>query len=172
MKRFLVTIFIAVIPIVFFLAWYTGKTSFFPFIFSDTELMTIQIDRTPILVEIADTPEARRRGLSGRESLPSVNGLLLVFDTFEPHGIWMKDMLFPIDIIWIAPSDMASSGGEGESLRIVDVKYDVSPDSFPTVFFPERSALYILEVNAGFAKSHNFNVGDVVQLEQQSQLPL
>jgi len=165
MKNVFLVIIIALVPAAFYILWVTGSTGFFPFAPIGTELATIHVDRTPVFIEIADTPETRRLGLSGRESLPSTHGLLLVFDTLQPHGIWMKDMLFPIDIIWIAPTSMDSSSGEGEALRIVDVEYDVSPDSFPTVFYPDQSSLYVLEVNAGFAESHNFDVGDVVQLE-------
>src|SRR4051812_48326835 len=54
-----------------------------------------------ISIEVADTPEARERGPSGRESLPQGSGVLFVFDAPATYGFWMKDMRFPIDIVWL-----------------------------------------------------------------------
>lgn len=104
-----------------------------------------------ILAERAQTEPERVRGLSGRVSLAPDAGLLFVFDVSGQHGIWMKDMRFPIDIIWI-----------GEQRRIVTIAERVSPDTYPKVFLPETDARYVLEVNAGYAAAHDLHVGDPV----------
>lgn len=161
MNKINVVIIVALVPILIFIGYILRGADFFPFASPEGGFQTVYIDRVPILVEIADTREKRLLGLSGRESLPSNNGLLFAFETFEPHGIWMKDTLFPIDIIWL----VKTANENKETLRIVDIKHDVGPDSFPTVFYPRESSHYILEVNAGFAEVHNFRIGDILRFE-------
>ncbi len=100
-------------------------------------------------VEVADNPLARTQGLSGRESLQEGEGLLFVFDRPGRHSFWMKDMNFPIDIIWLE--------GDGD---VVHIEKDVRPDSYPQTFTPRLPARYVLEVNAGFTENQNIKVGD------------
>lgn len=55
---------------------------------------------TSILLEVADTPESRKRGLMGREDLPSICGML--FEGLSGGGyFWMKDCLIPLDIAFM-----------------------------------------------------------------------
>ncbi|TSC90524.1 MAG: hypothetical protein G01um10142_420 [Parcubacteria group bacterium Gr01-1014_2] len=58
-------------------------------------------------------------------------------------------MNFPIDVIWL-----------DENYRVVDIAHNVRPDSFPEIFEPRAPALYILEVNAGFARRNGIETGD------------
>ena len=102
-----------------------------------------------ISVEIADTQEARVQGLSGREFFPEDAGLLFIFEEEAKHGIWMKDMLLDIDIIWL-----------DNSFTIVSIEEDVSPNTYPKVFTPKTPARYVLEVPAGFVQKHGINIGD------------
>jgi hypothetical protein len=127
---------------------------------------TIRIGNVPIHIEVADTKEARAQGLSGREQLPANNGLLFVFDELGTHGIWMKNMRFGIDILWIAPFNTTSSSGGREAYRIVDIKENARPESFPETFYSQAPALYVLEVNAGFTDLYNISVGDTVQFSR------
>lgn len=91
-----------------------------------------------IFVELATSSEDRVRGLSNRKSLPKNTGLLFVFDTEEKHGIWMKDMLFPIDIYWF-----------DKDFKLVDTRLSVATSTYPDVFYPAESALYVLETEQG-----------------------
>lgn len=102
-------------------------------------------------IERATTPEQRVQGLSGRQSLAANTGLLFEFDSEGEHGIWMKDMLFSIDIIWI---DSAKS--------IVHIEEDISPDTYPTTFTNPVPALYVFEINAGDVNRLNIELGDEV----------
>lgn len=164
MNRFNIVFLIVLVPIVAFFLWFSNGASFFPFSLSGDGSRTVFIEGLPISVEIADTAESRARGLSGRDSLAVNTGLLLSFPELGSHGIWMKDMRFPIDVIWIAPISDTSSSGGGQGLRIVDIRENVRPETFPEIFYPARSALYILEVNAGFVEIHSIEVGDTVRL--------
>lgn len=106
-----------------------------------------------VRVEIADTPAERELGLSGRERLGEKEGMIFVFDSPGRHAFWMKDMLFPLDIIWL-----------DENLKVIYIKKDARPESYPEIFLPGEDAKYVLEVVAGFADKYNLKEGDGVEL--------
>ena len=113
---------------------------------------TEQNDTKTIKIAVLDEESERIQRLSGRESLEKDKVMLFVFEEETYPGIWMKDMAFPIDIAW------ADKNGV-----IVYIERNVSPKTFPKVFFPSRKSLYVLETNAGFFDSHGFKVGDLVE---------
>jgi uncharacterized membrane protein (UPF0127 family) len=102
-------------------------------------------------VEIVSTEEKMTRGLSGRPSLVPGQGMLFAFTGEDTYGIWMKDMNFAIDILWIDAKG-----------AVVDMQPRATPDSYPLIFKPRRPALYVLEVEAGFIDQHGVRIGDVV----------
>lgn len=102
---------------------------------------------------VADTKEARVAGLSNVDAMQYYDGMLFIFDTSATHGFWMKDMRFDLDIIWL-----------DESGEIVHIEDRLSPDTYPRVFKPVESALYVIELNAGVAAESEIQVGDRVRL--------
>ena len=100
-------------------------------------------------VDIANTPEMREHGLSGRAGLADGEGMLFVFPEDGPHAFWMKDMRFPIDIVWLS-----------HEWEVVDITSHVSPDTYPTAFSPQTPARYVLELPAGFIEEHAIEIGD------------
>ena len=84
---------------------------------------TILVNGVALDVEIADTRERQIQGLSGRESLGENSGMLFVYEEPGLPGIWMKDMNFPIDIVWITSEK-----------RIVSTSKDIDPSTYPTTF--------------------------------------
>ncbi|HEY4510512.1 MAG TPA: DUF192 domain-containing protein [Candidatus Paceibacterota bacterium] len=114
---------------------------------------TVRIGSTTVEVEVADTKEKREKGLSGRDSLEGGHGMLFVFNTEGIYPFWMKNMKFPLDIIWI-----------DSSYRVVGVTSDVRPESYPETFSPNKPAKYVLEVKSGFARENNIKVGSLVSL--------
>lgn len=117
------------------------------------EISSLIINNNEFKVEVADTPEKREKGLSGREYLPEDTVLLFVFSESEKHGIWMKDMLFSIDIVWL-----------DENYYVVDFKEDVSPETFPEAFYPKKKALYVVEGSVGFVEDNDVAIGDRINL--------
>ena len=117
------------------------------------EVSFAKIGDQTVRVTIADTPESRERGLSGRDGLASDEGMLFVFPNDEYHMFWMKDMLFSIDIVWLS-----------RDKTVVDIAEDVSPDTFPSSFSPRALARYVLELPAGFVEEYTVQIGDEVQL--------
>lgn len=106
-----------------------------------------------VIVVVADTPALREQGLSGRKRLDTNEGLLFVFPESQQYGFWMKDMRFPIDIIWF-----------DRDRKIVDVWEHATPESYPKIFTPSASAQFVLEVPAGFFVEHYLKVGDTLEI--------
>ncbi len=102
-----------------------------------------------LLLEIADTNALRAQGLSGHMPLAQNEGMLFVFPEDGLHGFWMKDMLFSIDILWL-----------DRDYRIIDVRTQVGPDSYPEVFVPSTPSRYVLELRSGFFELHGLKKGD------------
>jgi uncharacterized membrane protein (UPF0127 family) len=103
----------------------------------------VAVASTTISVEIADTPCKQVLGLSGRATLAKDTGMLFVFPSETSHGIWMKDMRFPIDIAWL------DSHG-----KILGVEQNVAPDTYPKTFGDKYLSRYVLELPAGFIDNH------------------
>ena len=112
----------------------------------------ISIGSTEIPVTIADTLAEQEQGLSGTESLESNAGKLFVFNTPGSYGFWMKDMNYAIDIIWI-----------DEYLKIVDISKDLTPQTYPTIFYPPKDIKYVLEVNSGFSTRNNISINQLMK---------
>lgn len=113
----------------------------------------VSIGGKTIRVMLADTPDERTRGLSGREALANDEGMLFVFPEDGVYGFWMKDMRFSIDILWL------SSLGE-----VVHIEKNVSPETYPASFQPLKPARYVLELPAGFAEAQSVATGSRVVL--------
>lgn len=118
----------------------------------DDEVITLTIASTTIETALAVSLERRILGLSGTPMLPENEGLLFVYPEPGLHGIWMKDMLYPIDIIWL---DAAGT--------IIYIEKNVSPDTFPESFRPHSNAVFVLEVNANFSEKNGVKIGDKLE---------
>lgn len=109
--------------------------------------------KVPFEVSIADSEEERGQGLSGVKALAQNEGKLFVFDTPGMYGFWMKDMNFPIDIVWI-----------DETMTIVGISENISPQSYPAVFYPPQQSKYVLEINSGESVRNSLNRGTKLKL--------
>jgi hypothetical protein len=118
-----------------------------------TGLSRISVSGVPVYVKIADTEALRERGLSGTVSLPANQGMLFMFDREGYYAMWMKDMRYSLDIIWISEQGI-----------IVHIEKNLSPDTYPQAFTSTEPARTILELPAGFTDSHHTNVGDHVTI--------
>lgn len=112
-------------------------------------LIPFTIGTTTIQVSVADTRETRIKGLSDTPVLPVGLGKLFVFESDSDWSIWMKDMQYPLDIIWL----------DGERV-IVHIEENVSPATYPESFSSPTPARYVLEVNASTTAEYGWSVGD------------
>jgi hypothetical protein len=125
--------------------WFTARLS-------DT---TVWLKGVPLRVLVADTPLHRFRGLGRRDALAPYDGMIFLFPEAGQYGFVMRDMRFPIDIVWVA---------EGV---VVDIAQDVSiqPDASEfelSSYFPRIAADTVLELPAGWAAAHRLGIGDIV----------
>ena len=117
------------------------------------EMRNVEVAGRLLRVAVADSIEERARGLSGRAGLAPDEGMLFVFPEDGKYSFWMKDMRFPIDILWLS--------SDGVIVRLVP---SVSPDTYPQSFSSERVARYVLELPAGYSEAHDIHVGDNAEL--------
>lgn len=121
------------------------------------EEFSLWIGEEQVLVfEIADDIQERQVGLSGRKGLEEGTGVLFVFPGEDTHGIWMKDMLFSIDIIWLS-----------SDFEVLNFKEDATPESYPTVFTPTSPARYVIEVETGFVEQYSIKIGEILDIRKE-----
>ncbi len=105
-----------------------------------------------VLVELADTPEKRERGLMFRKELADGRGMLFLFDEEGEHSFWMKDTLIPLDLIFV------DSAG-----RVTGIVARARPLSLePRVGGVSRM---VLEVPGGWAAANGVKAGDRMRVE-------
>jgi len=107
-----------------------------------------------ISLTIASTSAEQELGLGDRAALASTSGMLFVFDSPDNYGFWMKDMQFPLDIIWL-----------DQNFKIIHIERGLLPSTYPEVFFPGSPTKYVIEVNAGFANANSLSVGQTMQIK-------
>lgn len=113
----------------------------------------IEIGQKIVRVDIADTDYKRELGLSGRNSLDSDTGMLFIFEKEGNYGFWMKDMNFPIDILWV-----------GADFSVVGIEKNVATSTYPKAFGQNYLAKYVLELPAGFSDRNNLSVGNKISI--------
>lgn len=106
-----------------------------------------------VIVEISDNDCKRALGLSGRKELRQDAGMLFIFKEEGGHGIWMKDMIFPIDIFWV-----------NSQKEIVLIEKSVYPETYPEVFGESVFSKFVIELPSGFADANNIKEGDKIQI--------
>ena len=117
-----------------------------------TDGIPMTIDGKTIIVSVAETAEERSTGLGEWKCLGKNEGMLYAYASPDFYAHNMKDMLFPLDIIWI-----------DNDKKIVDVIRSVVPESYPSdMFINDFLAQYVLEVNAGFFDKNKLKLGNTV----------
>lgn len=124
---------------------------------ADAATVTITDERGATLAtveaEVADTASERYTGLSDHQSLGKHEGMLFVFNSEKTRSFVMREMAFPIDMIFV--------GANGEITTIHEAP--VENDSDLTNY--RGDAKWVLEVNYGYAAEHGIEAGDRVEIE-------
>ncbi|MFA5991561.1 MAG: DUF192 domain-containing protein [Candidatus Doudnabacteria bacterium] len=121
----------------------------------------LEIGKEILLVEIVSDEKKMQTGLSNREKLDDNNGMLFDFGNKKVvPNFWMKDMLFDIDIIWIADKKIIGiTPNVPAPIENLKLKIENLP-----VYSPPAQVDQVLEVNAGWSEKNKIKVGDEVQL--------
>lgn len=117
-----------------------------------SDQIAVNVGTSTLILDLATTSAARSQGLSGRTSLDTNAGMLFVFEEPGLYGFWMKEMKFSLDLIWL------NSKG-----KVVDITTNLSPQTYPKAFYPVSPVKYVIEVNAGWTKINNLEVGDTLE---------
>lgn len=161
MKKFIIqfVLLIAVIGIATFLFKQKPDITNLPFLPEQPVFKELQINQVKLKVEVADTQKKRSKGLGGRESLASGEGMLFILPKPDKYPFWMKGLSFPLDFVWIS----------GE--KIVDLLQNIQPptpgqtdESLP-IYQSKEDVDKVLEVAAGTVQRMNIKVGDTIKLE-------
>jgi len=108
-------------------------------------------------VEIEKDDIDQAFGLMFHDSLKNDQGMLFIFDQPGYYDFWMKNMKFSLDIIWI-----------DENEKIIHIEHSAHPcveDEPCSTYKPQKKAVYVLEISAGDAKKHSFDIGDRVTFQ-------
>jgi uncharacterized membrane protein (UPF0127 family) len=119
--------------------------------FLPLDFRSIKLSGYSFFVKVVSNEDERSKGLSGVDRMDDNVGMLFVFDTSGTYGFWMKDMNFPIDIIWL-----------DDNLNVIEVTKNFSPESYPKSVFPPTPVRFVLEINAGIAEKIGIKKGDTV----------
>ncbi|MBI5151904.1 DUF192 domain-containing protein [Candidatus Peregrinibacteria bacterium] len=108
-----------------------------------------------ISVEIADTDAAIQKGLMGREKLESDKGMLFIFKEDALRAFWMKNVLIPLDIIFISADKRVINIVENAPL----CKKDPCEN-----YLSKEPAKYVIEIAGGGSAAHGIQSGDAVEI--------
>ena len=103
-------------------------------------------------VELANNPRSRAKGLMHRDKLSESEGMLFIYEQPLRVFFWMKNVTFPLDILFI------SQNGRIENIKENAQPFDETP--IPSVY----RVKYVLEILGGTAKYFQFSVGDRIRL--------
>ena len=107
--------------------------------------------------DVPITGELMARGLAVKDQLKESEAMLFIFEESAQHSFWMKDMKFPIDIIWL------DSDG-----KVVHIEQNLQPCVsvlICTSYGLDIDSQYVLETVAGFTQRHNISVGTNIDIE-------
>ena len=105
-----------------------------------------------VQVRVADTFRERYTGLSNTESLGPNEGMLFVHDEEGEHAYVMRDMAFPIDIVFV------------DANRTITAIHHAETESRPYTRY-RGTGKYVLEVPYGWTTDHGVEVGDRVRIQ-------
>lgn len=105
---------------------------------------------------VARDPKDYQIGLSKYNNLPQDYGMLFPFDKPDYYSFWMKEMKFPIDIIYIRDNQIVTI------LKNIPTP-KTKEESIP-IYKPSQPADNVLEINAGLSEKYNLKEGDKISL--------
>jgi uncharacterized protein len=119
---------------------------------------TIRIGDGVFAAKVVRTPAEREKGLSGTGSLRDDQAMLFVYESNGKWPIWMKDMNYPIDIVWLDTNK-----------EVVYIVINAPPESYPyETFTPKQDARYVLELPAGTVGQKSIVIGKEASFDENA----
>ena len=113
----------------------------------------VQLGSNHYQLEVVENEDDKKRGLSGRSNIRDDQGMIFIYAEQDRRCMWMKDMNFSIDIIWLDENEVISH-----------IEANVTPETYPNSFCGETDAKYVIELKGGVADSNGVRVGDNVDI--------
>ncbi len=113
--------------------------------------VSVTVNGVKLVADVAATETQRTKGLAVKDHLNENESMLFVFPSESNQAFWMKDMKFPIDIIWM-----------NANKTVVHVEHSLDPCpaiGYCKTYSPGANSLYVLETVAGFADRHGVTNG-------------
>ena len=111
-------------------------------------------------VEIADTQALRTQGLMHRTQLAENQGMLFVYPDQAVRGVWMKNTLLPLDVLFLS--------ADGKIVSILRRLTPCTQEPCP-IYTSTTDASYMLEVNAGFVDRHRLTTNQDLMIEYRHE---
>lgn len=120
--------------------------------------VTMHVGDGVFTAQVLKTDKERAKGLSGRAGLGVDEAVLFVFDSDSKWSMWMKEMHFPIDIVWL-----------DKSKKVVHIVKNVPPESYPKeTFTPTEDARYVVEFAAGTVEKKAIVIGKEAKFDENN----
>jgi uncharacterized membrane protein (UPF0127 family) len=121
----------------------------------DSAIKKVTINNKSFQIEVADTLEKQIQGLSDRKNISENSGMLFIYHNKSIRFFWMRQMNFPLDIIWI----------DGDT--IVKINKNLLPEGNnpKNIYNSKFPVNYVFEINSGLSEKYNFKTGDKVKLQ-------
>jgi uncharacterized membrane protein (UPF0127 family) len=109
-------------------------------------------DKKVDLIGIARTPDEQYLGLSFKQKICRDCGMLFAFPDTSEKTFVMRNMNFPLDIIFI------------EKNKIVKIYKNLQPEgAHPVNFYPSKKPIdKVLEVNGGFTDKYDIMENEII----------
>lgn len=120
---------------------------------------TAKVNNKIYKLTLAKTDADKIKGLSGKDSLAADTGMLFVFSQKGIYPFWMKNMKFPIDIIYINDNKVV------DLFENAQVPASGTADVDIQKYKPSDPGQYVLEVNAFEITKQKIKKGDTVILK-------
>lgn len=102
-------------------------------------------------VDVADDPQERAEGLMFVESMPTLTGMLFVYEAPSSVSFWMKNTLIPLDMIFAGPDG-----------AVINVHENAIPGDL-TAIPGGDNIQFVLEINGGLSSRLGIAPGDTIQ---------
>lgn len=116
----------------------------------------VTVGERVLSIAAAQTHEEKVQGLSDCSALPENSGLLFPYEPAQPVSFWMKNMLMPLDIIWIKDGKVvglaASVPAPAPNTPAKDLPQYQSPGPVDSV----------LEIKSGGAEEYGIKLGSPI----------
>jgi uncharacterized membrane protein (UPF0127 family) len=111
----------------------------------DGKQLTVYISGHPVKVKVAANDSTKQQGFMNQDEPSSDSGILFVYDIEDILRFWMKNVKFPLDILFF-----------NSNMQLVDYftmdPYNGEEDKDLKIYKSKRPAQFAVELKAGWAE--------------------